>query len=74
MPMGKDLEAANRIFYSTQTIRFDDQPCLDVCDRLGLFTVVVGRREVAAHSLITRQVRPALHRGLRNLTTELACL
>lgn len=46
--MNSDFERARNIYRSVRTIRIDSEPSTDVRDRLGLLTVIVGLREVAA--------------------------
>jgi hypothetical protein len=61
--MNPEIAKARAIFEATRPNRFDEHPSVDLRDRLGLLTVVMGLREVAAFGFAER----ANEGGLRAL-------
>lgn len=52
--MNSEIEKARAILQATRHVQFNEHPAVDLRDRLGLLTVVVGLREVAAFGFAER--------------------
>jgi hypothetical protein len=67
--MSSEVESARTILQVTRTFRFDEHAAVDLRDRLGLLTVVVGLREVAAFGFAERANEEGL-RALKNVLSK----
>jgi hypothetical protein len=67
--MTPEVEKARAILQATRHLQFDEHPSVDLQDRLGLLTVVVGLREVAAFGFAERANEDRL-RALKDILSN----